>query len=369
MQAFSYKGNEYFPGGTAWGGYDSRGTAYEIGSYGSDDDVNSKVFLASRQSTDGGNTWSTPTPALGRPDALITGGGFVIDTSARSAFLNAAYLTAILQGPVDNDDKSQVVVSHSYDGGNTWTQVPVAPVQKLPAEDAFSNIAVGPDGSLYVVWMYCATYPAFCQEGPGKPRKSHIILSRSTDGGNTWSRPSLVATVIFGSLQNYPFLLPNPLVAVDDSGGPYSGTIYMAMSSAASGTLHLEMIRSRDGGDTWSSPVPVAPAEYTHDQFMPWLSISPTGIVGMSWMDRRNDPNDLLYQPFAAFSSDGGQSFGTNILLSEGFSDPTRGGEGNGWIGDYTGNTWAGPNYFVAAWMDNSQTPNMEDVVGGIRLK
>jgi len=37
------------------------------------------------------------------------------------------------------------------------------------------------------------------------------------------------------------------------------------------------------------------------------------------------------------------------LLLSEGFSDPTRGGEGNGWIGDYTGNTWAGPNYFVAA--------------------
>lgn len=56
------------------------------------------------------------------------------------------------------------------------------------------------------------------------------------------------------------------------------------------------------------------------------------------------------------------------LLLSEGFSDPTRGGEGNGWIGDYTGNTWAGPNYFVAAWMDSSQTPNMEDVVGGIRL-
>ena len=57
------------------------------------------------------------------------------------------------------------------------------------------------------------------------------------------------------------------------------------------------------------------------------------------------------------------------MQLTTGFSDPNRGGEGNGWIGDYTGNTWAGPDDFVAAWMDNSNTPGMVDVVGGIRVR
>jgi hypothetical protein len=37
-------------------------------------------------------------------------------------------------------------------------------------------------------------------------------------------------------------------------------------------------------------------------------------------------------------------------------------------MGDYTGNTWAGPD-FVAAWMDSSNGVDMQDVVGGIRLK
>jgi hypothetical protein len=38
-------------------------------------------------------------------------------------------------------------------------------------------------------------------------------------------------------------------------------------------------------------------------------------------------------------------------------------------MGDYTGNTWDGPNYFIAAWMDSSNGIDMQDVVGGIRVK
>jgi len=37
-------------------------------------------------------------------------------------------------------------------------------------------------------------------------------------------------------------------------------------------------------------------------------------------------------------------------------------------MGDYTGNTWAGPN-FLAAWMDSSNGVDMQVMVGGIRLK
>jgi len=110
--------------------------------------------------------------------------------------------------------------------------------------------------------------------------------------------------------------------------------------------------------------VPVAPASANHDQFFPWLSVSPMGLVGVSWLDRRNDPANVDYQAFAAISTDGGQSFRSNVQLTTAFSNPN---DNNGSMGSYTGNTWAGPD-FIAAWMDDSNSQYLQDVVGGIRL-
>jgi hypothetical protein len=101
-------------------------------------------------------------------------------------------------------------------------------------------------------------------------------------------------------------------------------------------------------------------------QFFPSLSVSPTGKVGVSWLDRRNDPNNIDYQGFAAISSDGGRSFRPNWQLTTAFSNPNQNG-GNNWMGDYIGNTWAGAD-FLAAWMDSSNGIDMQEVIGGIRL-
>jgi hypothetical protein len=130
--------------------------------------------------------------------------------------------------------------------------------------------------------------------------------------------------------------------------------------------MQVQVARSTDGGSDWSKPVPVAPG-ITHDQFFPWISISPSGLVGVSWLDRRNDPNNVDYQAFGAISANGGLGFQANVQLTTGFSNPTTTMGFS--IGNYTGNTWDGPSYFLAAWMDNSQTTNMQDFVGGIRLK
>lgn len=128
----------------------------------------------------------------------------------------------------------------------------------------------------------------------------------------------------------------------------------------------MQVIRSSDGGKTWSKPVPVAPASDIHDQFFPSLSVSSAGLVGVSWLDRRNDPNNIDYQAFAAISTDGGLTF-PNTQLTKAFSNPDNNGTGNNWMGDYTGNTWAGGD-FVAAWMDSSNGVDMQEVIGGIRL-
>jgi hypothetical protein len=161
-----------------------------------------------------------------------------------------------------------------------------------------------------------------------------------------------------------------PAIGVDNSGGRNAGTLYVVLNSFTGTYLRVGVIRSADGGTTWSKPVPVAPPSDTHDQFFPWLSVSPTGLVGVSWLDRRNDPANIDYQAYAAISRDGGQSFEPNVQLTTAFSNPNVNGyPENLWMGDYTGNTWDGDNYFIAAWMDSSNGVDMQDVVGGIRLK
>jgi len=88
--------------------------------------------------------------------------------------------------------------------------------------------------------------------------------------------------------------------------------------------------------------------------------------VGVSWLDRRNDAGDISYQAYAAISTDGGRTF-PNTQLTKAFSNPNNNGA-DGFMGDYMGNTWAG-NKFIAAWMDSSNGVDMQEVIGGVRLK
>jgi len=347
-------------------GYDRHGTAYAAGGY--CNDYGDHCVLAVKSSKDGGH-WSKSAIALRRPGLTYPfETSLTVDTNPGSPRVNSVYVSGIMwlnQG-VDN----QVLVSHSTDGGVSWKQVAVDQVQTYPAEDRYTRTAVGKDGAVYVSWLHCpaAGTDESCSDGA-----AHVMLSRSTDGGNTWSAPRLITRA-----QYAPSPLPNtspsvgvddyPVIAVDDSGGPYAGNLYVAMFTWTGTHLQVQVSRSTDDGVTWSGPVPLASLDATHDQFFPAISVSPTGRVGVSWLDRRNDPGDLNYQAFAAFSDDGGQHFGANWQLTTAFSNPDTNGDYN-WMGDYTGNTWRGDNTFIAAWMDSSNGVDMQEVVGGVRLK
>ena len=63
------------------------------------------------------------------------------------------------------------------------------------------------------------------------------------------------------------------------------------------------------------------------------LPVDNSGAVHVSFLDRREDPDNYLLAPYLATSTDGGQSFGPNIRVSGGQYGPTR----NRFIGDYTG--------------------------------
>jgi hypothetical protein len=351
----------YWPSDEPSVGYDRKGAAYIAGLY-FDSEGMGYGFVGFQKSADGTH-WSKPTVALRKPGQTFPYETWLtVDTNAGSPRVNSLYVSGVMAQYVG---KTQVLVAHSTDGGTTWKQVAVDAVQKDPAHDEFTRMAIGKDGAVYVAWMHCVrSNREFCGNN-----MAHMMFSNSTDGGNTWSPPHLMATVTTN------WQLPNtkgervynyPVIGVDNSAGAHAGNLYVAMNTWTGTHLRVQVIRSTDDGNTWSKPVPVAPQSDTRDQFFPALSVSPEGLVGVSWLDRRNDPNNIDYQAFAAISTDGGRTF-PNTQLTQAFSNPDTNGTGNNWMGDYTGNTWAGGD-FVAAWMDSSNGIDMQEVIGGIRL-
>jgi len=345
-------------------GYDLNGVAYIADGYGDSEGLGYGL-IALQKSSDGVN-WSPPRIALGSPNMYRQPlyASLAVDRSAQSPYANNLYVSAVvLNEPLQN--KNQVVVSHSTDRGTNWKAVAVAPTQTSPAEDTFTALTIGKDGTVYLTWLYC---PGSGLDAGCNNSRAYMVFSKSTDGGNTWSTPNLMTIVTMP----FEWTLPNttvsvdnyPAIGVDNSDGPYAGSLYVVMYNWTGTYLRVQVIHSTDGGSTWSKPVPVAPASANHDQFFPWLSVSPMGLVGVSWLDRRNDPANVDYQAFAAISTDGGQSFRSNVQLTTAFSNPN---DNNGSMGSYTGNTWAGPD-FIAAWMDDSNSQYLQDVVGGIRL-
>jgi hypothetical protein len=342
-------------------GYDRKGAAYIAGFYfagGSRD----HGFVGFQKSTDGTH-WSKPVVALSNPGrSFPIETWLTVDTNVGSSRVNNVYISGVMAW---YPGKNQVLVSHSTDGGSTWKQTAVDAAQTYPEEDGFTRMVIGKDGTVYATWIHCvATKTEIC----GKDI-AHMMFSKSVDGGNNWTPPRLMAEATFP-----PTGLPNtrqrvynyPVIGVDNSDGAHAGNLYVVMYTWTGTHLRVQVIRSTDGGSTWSKPVPVAPASDTHDQFFPSLSVNNAGLVGVSWLDRRNDPNNVNYQAFAAISIDGGRTF-PNTQLTKAFSNPDNNGTGNNWMGDYTGNTWAGGD-FMAAWMDSSNGTDMQEVIGGIRL-
>jgi hypothetical protein len=354
---------EYIPDGDPVLAYDRNSVAYIGGFYVNDNGRTSSGFEGFQKSSDG-VTWSDPEIAVIRPNYDPSYCWMAIDDGPASPYANSIYISCVMVGPLNNRTNNQVVVAHSTDGGATWNQVNVAPIQEYPDNDFYPTLAIGKGGTVYVTWMYCNMGPQACNN-----EKGYMVFSRSADGGNTWSQPTPVAQVMLTTyLPNTSIVIRDgPAISVDNSSGPHAENLYVSMYNWTGTLMQVQVVRSTDGGTTWSKPVPVAPGE-THDQFLPWISVSPTGLVGVSWLDRRNDPNNINYQAFGAISADGGLSFQPNVPLTIAFSNPNAGAV-NFMIGNYTGNTWDGPDYFLAAWMDDSQTMYMQDFVGGIRLK
>jgi hypothetical protein len=328
---------------------------------------NGNVVLSS--STNNGQTWGTPvivsTPLLG---SLADKPWLEIDTNASSPFVNNMYVS-ITQ--FDGNSDSEISVSSSKDGGKTWATVAVDTKQIYPNEvDQFSDLAVGADGTVYASWQRC---PANGPTGDCGGTVAKILLSKSTDGGNTWSAPVTVATptlvpdtcgAFYGCLPNTGERVSN-IAANAVFGSGATAKVYLCVYNWSGSQMQVEVATSSDGGNAFGAPVRVSNSN-KGDQFFQWINPAQNGSIAVTWLDRRNDPGNLKYQPMVAISTNGGASFSATHPLSTTMSNPDNDGFGGSFMGDYRSHVFNGATMY-AVWMD-MRTNVSQDEAGGVKF-
>ena len=350
--------------------YDTLNTAYIAGI----DQMSSTVYnIVLEKSTNNGTTWSAPTTAVqGIPPYTFSDKPWMqIDDAATSARKNTIYISTTGFDPSNN---SAIAVAHSTNHGVSFHNVMVDAVA-YPVVDQFSDLAIGQDGTVYVSWMRCS---ASGPTGDCGGTTAMMLFSKSTDGGHTWSAPTVIAKphltpdscgAFYGCLPNTNERVSNiPAIDIDRSGGAFSNRLYAVYYNWTSGVgakMKVVVSHSTNGGATWSAGIAVGVVP--HDQFFPWLTTNSTGVVGVTWLDRRSDSANIKYDAFATTSSDGGVTFITpNFRLSTASSDPNNDGFGGGFMGDYTGDIWVGKRLY-ASWTD-TRTLTAQDEVGALRI-
>ena len=342
-------------------GYDGNNVAYAGG-------IQNGVIVVS-SSTNNGQTWGTPVKAVKNELGYLADKPWMeIDNTSNSAFKNTLYISTT---QFDFSSGSQIWVAHSTDGGKTWKDVAVSTKQKFPGMvDQFSDLAIGADGTVYLNWLRCPTNGS---AGDCGGTTSKIMFSKSTDGGMTWSAEAQAATTklvpdtgccFYGTLPNTSERVSNiPANAASGSGS--TATVYATYYNWTGTQMQIMVVKSADGGTTWGTPVR-ANASNTGDQFFPWTNLASNGRkLAVTWLDRRNDPANVKYQPFFS-SSLNGTSFTKDHALSSTLSDPFKDGFGGGFMGDYYSNAWGGRALYMV--YPDTGTGIIQDTITGVQF-
>jgi hypothetical protein len=191
-----------------------------------------------------------------------------------------------------------------------------------------------------------------------------IAVIRSTDKGVTWSKKAIIVSpdAAIGEtdpepIHCRPFITGNPLcrivrsdgvvedLAVDNSGGPHHGRIYVVWQDHLNNPHGDDLIllsHSDDGGLTWSAPDKVnkTPAgTFTDQAFEPAVHVDSNGVVAVTYYDFRNDVSGdgvLTTDYWIVHSHDGGATWTEDHLA--GPFDMHQAPYARGYfVGDYQG--------------------------------
>lgn len=302
------------------------------------------------RSDDGGLTWSDPL-------TLHAGDGTSVFHDYMRVAVNPAtgsYYTIWNQFVQPATVVPVIVVTR--DGGETADKPVYIPVpDRLQEGVVMSGLAVASDGTAYVA----------LNDG------RDAFLTVSTDDARTWSDPVQVAThePVPRMMKNNTYRSGSGFeLAIDNSGGPRDGTLYMTFADHVDEDADVNAMWSSDGGATWSAPVQVNTGTWARgDQWMerPWVDAR--GTLHLHYFDKSFDPENYGLDVTWARTEDGGATWTLTRLTSSTFD----GGlgvhqDGGAFIGDYNGIGSAGDHLYMG--FPTTVTGRAEIAVARVRL-
>jgi hypothetical protein len=262
-------------------------------------------------SNDGGLNWQ---PIALPPPAGVTGKLYA-PTAAYDG-RGILYVSFVILAGTGNDPDSYWL-ARSGDGGLTFE----APTRIAGAHTYQTTLAVAQrSGRIYAAWVQSnleATTCLLCFARTGLP----IVVSRSDDGGTTWSAPAQVSDA--GRAR-----VGAPALAVDRDGHP--SVLYLDygddrwdwenLPGSYDGTFSLVVTRSVDRGASWAPGVVVDDGIVPTGRFLvylpvtPGFAVAPNGDMYAVWADSRaGDPDVFLRR-----STDDGKQWGERVQVNRG---------------------------------------------------
>lgn len=293
-------------------------TLYSL-SEGSEPDVPRDYDRIDR-SQDNGKTWETFTRAVHAERSFIT-----VDQRPGPQ-RGWVYLYGM------GDDEKSIRVAYSPDKGKTFFR------QVVPMEPGTEDVNVGPgvmlsDGTL-VIPMPVLKQPiqesqqSYHVRLPAEIRVALVKFQRPN-----WPLQVTTATVApwladFEANGSYYTTL-----AVDSNGGPFKDRLYAVWEDHSSGRSRVNLAYSSDEGKTWSHARlmdddvgrQIGDTLNGPDDIHGAVAVNRAGVVGVTWLDRRDYADNLGWALRFRASFDGGETFLPSEKVPDADYEPARG--------------------------------------------
>ncbi|MEO6121691.1 MAG: hypothetical protein ABIW46_04455 [Acidimicrobiales bacterium] len=263
-------------------------------------------------STDGGRTLSPPVEVAGR---LSFQAKVAVDQQGTVFVTWLAVKDVAPLAIVDGDNP--VVVARSTDGGRTFS----APVRASdPARRRVGAASPTIDGEGNLVLLYEDFKGDRLDfenlDGPVFDEPFTLVVTRSSDHGQSFDAGVEVDTDVLPLSRFLIFLPEFPSMAA----GP-GDDLYVSWADGRNGDNDVFLRRSGDGGRTWGPVRRVNdnPRGDATSQYMPRVDVSPDGRVDVLYLDRRQDPSNVMTNAYLATSDDDGESFESFVVSSQSF--------------------------------------------------
>ena len=211
---------------------------------------------------------------------------------------------------VSYDHAQTAYVTVSHNGGATFTEVKINQNGKL-GWSLGGGGTVTPNGNAFFSW-------AGYEQNGGAKGNVNLYVSKSTDGGQTWTTILLDVSKAPPDCSafscGWAFLGAQATMTSDSSGNLYA--LWNA-GSTAKGPERIYFSKSTDGGNTWSpkEDVSTAPAGTLHA--FPAIAATGNGDVRISWMDARAANGGMdRWNVYYRRSTNGGSTWSNEVDLS-----------------------------------------------------